>query len=504
MSGYFSHSKNILNALLLIFIATQYFLYVNTASAPDEIWFYNDALGFSGRSFGELLDIGNHLAYGWLYWFIHVGLIKLGNSLGIHALLLIKFFYFTVKILEAILLLQIAKKYLADRPGQTSHILWVFILYLSIPMTWFQGKITSVDLLLPILTLLIVYHIQKNRPLFAALFFGIGVGLKLNFVALFPFYFGLLYIHKLFSRKLAVYSFILVVGGFIISNPFVFYNPLAFKEHLPQTTLTFSLDYLDHKTTQIFFASDWLWEIVPIGSLDYYINLSVAVFIVFALFFFNRAIAVWLTLSYAVMTVLMLLSPSFFGWYWFPLIALTILSAVHLPKKLVLLIAIFSLFVNLPKNAFQVTSKMMQIQNINDFLNYDLYLRTLIKDDTDFVVDFSEFGYQFTYLNNTIPNIGMTEERKLSALDFLWNYYLRYKRDETGKIIATPLSQYNTVILVIGKRVTQKRGGDFEHNTKRWVEQTFCTIPNNEFILQESIEFGNLQYFVLKKAKRNS
>lgn len=451
--------------ILFLYFGVNAFLYLNNASVPDEIWFFNDAVGFSKLSWKEIFNVGNHLGYGQLYWFIHILVVKFSSIFNVYTILPIKIVYFLVKILEILFLYLLIKQLNGDKDDTQIKFLLILILCISLPMNWFQGKITSVDMLLPSITFILTYFIVTKRLKLAFFLFGVGVGLKLNFLAIFPFIYAFAYyksyhdFNYIENLKKLFIAISIIVFGFIISNPIIVVDYNSFIHNLPQSGMLLGIETVYQKLNTIFFSSEWLWEIVPIGSFHYFFSIWVLVAIILMLFLQNKKIFIFLMISIISMSILLIVSKSYFGWYWFPIFSIVLISVIFLNNKQIVFLIIVSLFVNTKNIAEQINIKIQHIDNINNALVYNLYLRHLITDKTDFLIDYSEFGYKDIDLDGRLQNIGIMDERKLSSLDFIWNYYLRYTRNDKNEIILSQLSQYNEIILVVGDRVRKNRGG---------------------------------------------
>lgn len=504
--GYQSHNF-IPYLLITAHSIASFFLYINYAYIPDEIWFLEHALASKEQG---ILDTENAFAYGSLYWLIHKFAIFTFEDpwLGV------RYTYLALLITGNFAFLKIIEKINPDRS------LIAVLFYLSLPLAWWQGKITGPEPLAHFLLLIGTYFglILQNKKLVIAvsgIFFGLSIGVKLSSLTMTMGLIAVYLYYKVFCKKeiitwlksLSMLGLSILIG-IVASNPFIAFSPEVFLSNLPKTNV--EIDFMV-KFSQIMFGNDWLWEVVPIGSASKFgapiFVTSLLVIVSFLLgaskFILLVSIATWVSTI-----AICLQAPTFFGWYFYsPIMLSPILLAQgkrqlnFLLKSLVSFIISFSLYSNtgityqMIKNKLDHIEVLNNVQHIqNTFSQLELFWKP------DLIVDFSEFNTILLTNNDTNEenHISTSERRKLQSLEFLWNHHASWIRNKEGKVISCPkIDEFNTIMILIGERVSRKKGL-MNSSTRDWLESTFvneCPFWKTEYYTQQN----KIHYLVIRK-----
>lgn len=496
-------------SVLAMYAIANFALYFNDALIPDEIWFIETAL--TKASDWPVLE--NYFGYGAPYWYIHDAL---ANDFEYGALTL-RFVYWLFLVSGVIAIWTVRERY------HGKFLFGALLFYLSLPFAWWQGKITGPEPLAHFFVILSFLSITyfKFRPITIALsgfFCGLATAVKLSTAPVSFAILGLLMSQRspdlrlntlIQEKRNIIVFFATLILTFLISNPTLLLDSKRFINNLPHDR---GINLID-RAFDMFLRDDWLWEAVPSGGLVQF-GLSLSIGILLFIFLFLAKPPKPMILGFAIMflstMILILLAPSYWGWYWYSAVMLLpflIASSQNYDNRasaaLVVLLVV-SLVSNFPLIREMINLKVQHIVNLNniDAIAADVD-RIIVDTKPDLVVDFGDFNlnwYNKLRMNlnekNKISWIANLERRKFEGLNFIWNHYLTWVRNKSGKVVSCPkIDDFQTVLLVIGDRVKQHIPG-WSVDLKQWVQSSFVKeCPG--WTLSQYRQFNQINYFIL-------
>lgn len=372
----------LVTALLIgLYVICQVPVYFSSAMVPDEAFFLAVAMDRvreidAAQGWGSLLFTqGNDLGYGALYWLVYVGLVKLAAQLGIagqEALTALRGLALAAMAsIPLVILLQGLRK-------RSPFTLPAIALWLSLPVAWWSGKVTGPEVF-SLAAAVIGLHLattgqeptEQRRRLWGWLLMGLSIGIKVN--ALPVLLFAAI---ATFSLKRLASLWVVPVGaglGFLLANPFVLKAPQRFVETL--NAYKYPADVSWKHLAFILSNQRWEWDVVLAGGLFQW-TFPIPLFLLFVLTLFvvkvplRTLLAVGLAQGFA---LLMFLSNGrFYGWYWFPLLAVYPLLLIdgtrHTRTRQWLCYALVALSIgcNLPSIQLARTLKFEHEQNLRE------------------------------------------------------------------------------------------------------------------------------------------
>ncbi|MEO0785830.1 MAG: hypothetical protein AAFY10_09030 [Pseudomonadota bacterium] len=269
------------------------------AQNPDETWFLNEV---SQGTLAQTFYRGAYLGYGQIFW---LGLDLLGSPLAARL---------------AMLLMYLAVPWVLAWGARPETRPYVIAAWLALPAAWWTGKLVSPEIPCLLASSFAVSLAFRGRLPAAGLAFGIAVGIKAlaaPLAILFP-------ILAWQNRNLSGFSKAVLAGilGFVLSNPLLLRDPGRVLGRIIGAGKSDAWDF--DRIAQIFGRGDLGWDLVSWGGFGYY---AMSVFLLAGLLvLFCVARVPWrhIVLLASVLiffTAAFLTNSIFFGWYWFPFLA---------------------------------------------------------------------------------------------------------------------------------------------------------------------------------------
>lgn len=380
----------------LIYFVALAFLYLQTdALVPDESWFFGIMNDIWNRFLsGQAMAIENYLGYGQIYWFI--GAI-------LHHLSLIRMVSLACMV---VLLCLVAETVKRSGASQTIRALSV-LLYLSMPIAWFTGKIIGPEILGTSLGAAACFvYMAGEKPnstkyyVISMVLLGFSCGIKLNNV-IFAFY---LACHILLnwsqSKGKEIYKQLLLGllsfgAGMFASNPIMLYDFPKWQANMG-TDSVWSSKYLP----SVLWGKGIAWDLVNVGGINTFI-LSVWVLLAIILlaltFDHTRGLILLLTVMFSVAVCC---KSGFLGWYLMPLLYIipscagTALRNGKAARNLLFMCVLGNMLLMYQYTHYQVDSKIDQLkilknaefyeQSIDQFFDETGYERSSVLCRTEF------------------------------------------------------------------------------------------------------------------------
>jgi hypothetical protein len=303
--------------------------YLARTYVPDEAWFRD----LAAEKSAELAELGlgpfirfqeNELGYGAIYWIAYALLGRWFDEPIVAARWLAWLAMATPPACAALL----AQKQQIRGGGALAVALWF-----TFPVAWWTGKLTGPETFsLAASTIgatLVLWRAAGWRAYAAGVALGLACGLKLTAAPAVAF--AVVVVALRSERRWRAFALLAagLVGGFLLANPFILFQPRNFAENVLRLTAEptnyrvarGSLEHFVH----LFWNGAWEWDAVFRGGL---LNWSLA----------PAALALWLVvvwrarasravigaLAVAVVaaTVMCFVQARYLGWYWFPTVAL--------------------------------------------------------------------------------------------------------------------------------------------------------------------------------------
>jgi hypothetical protein len=423
--------KNLIkNNLLTITLLTIFFLvrlpyFMSNAFVFDELW-------FSERMRG--LHVDNYLSYGaafWVFGWVIALLTKIVNF---------KYAMFALRLTSLISLCvagyyidQLAKSY------KSPYRFFILLVYLSLPMVWFGGKLiapefyllailtwSSYKLLQPCNDLNLLKGKQEKWPW---IMLGFAVSLKISAVlAVFTIVLlRILYIEKIsfFSCRNLINScwnpinssrllryILLMIAGFIICNPQMLWEPHAFIREFSPISVSSSQNFVTLNNTlgdiqNIIFKENVTWDLVLTQNLNQNVC-SLASFILITLLIIlntNFIIIIIYCISLLLLAEMIHLDNPFYIWHIFPSVVILpiILSLMRIDGRAIVqyfntvclaLIVVFNSLETVKMVKNDLASRKMFVSNLADKEYYKQCLIDTLQGlkPTNIIIDLAEYG----------------------------------------------------------------------------------------------------------------
>jgi len=360
--------------LSLIYFVVLAFLYLQTdALVPDESWFFgimNDA--WNRFRSGQVMAIENYLGYGQIYWLIgailhHLPLLRMLSLLCM-----------------GVLLWLVAETVKRSGASQTIRALSV-LLYLSMPIAWFTGKIIGPEILGTTLgaAACFVLYMAGEKPnctkyyVISMVLLGLSCGIKLNNV-IFAFYLAChILLNWLHSKgKEILKQLLLGIASFgvgmLVSNPIILYDFPKWKANMGMNSV-WSSEYLP----SVLWSKGIAWDLVNVGGINTFI-LSVwilmAITLLMLAFDHMHGLILLLTVAFSVAVCC---KAGFLGWYLMPLLYIipscagTVLRNGKAVRNLLFICVLGNMLLMYPYIHYQVDSKIDQLQVLKNAEFYE-------------------------------------------------------------------------------------------------------------------------------------
>lgn len=239
-------------------------LFFSWAFLPDEAWFQRDARAIAGAAaetgwFRALLEQPPHLGYGALFWWGYGWLL---DSLPFWPGLWVgrAFVWLCLISIPASLLL-------------VARLRWpVLLLWLSLPMAWWSGKLNAPEI--PMLALCawalaLALGTGRARAVAAGVCFGLAVGLKPTALVAGPA-FILFLLHARHHDRQAQLTAVAAAGvaglaGLLLANPLLLFDPRAVLDAL--LSASSSPDFSAETVHGLLWEERIEWDLVPSGGV---------------------------------------------------------------------------------------------------------------------------------------------------------------------------------------------------------------------------------------------
>lgn len=419
---------------------------------PDERTFLEQSLVLLGQIHQNgvahvLFNYPNVLGFGSIYWLIQglfVGIFRvvfnLDYSLCWIPLRILSFTFFIG--LPVFVSYKLWKK--VSSKSAKKFMLFLFLM----PFSWWTGKIIGCEVYIVGLTYLAGYFYITARFGFSFLIVGMCVGLKLSALPVMGF-FGILSILEHRSVKEHFKHGSLLMLGFVIANPFLLSSPELFI--LETDSPSFRLTHLK----RIVLGDVWAWDAVFAGGIFFW-SWGVLGWLAMTFFFFHFLKRSWFYawVSASLGSIVMFLSNArFYGWYAFPMLALTPLAAmsvvndVALSKRWKWLSVSLLIFATIP--GVKIVTQCAELKwALWTNLKHQEQIKTEILAEISklglavpsLVVDFSEVPTVFSLEEKDFPSSRYYQTYRA----FLWLSHPAEISDDTQK---------DNVLVIIGDRV---------------------------------------------------
>lgn len=484
--------------LFVIYVFFQSYLYLNNALISDEIRFYEVLVGIQNLS--NFIFSSNHYQYGPLYWQINKIL-----SMAPNPIMTIRFFYLLINTIQIYLLVK-----LCDHKIYINRFLYL-LLYLSMPIVWWQGKITGVEQLSSFFGVLSLYWIlndgNRHKYAVAGLFFGLAVGTKLTSIFVFPFLLFLLFKN---NKKQLIYFLGFVIVGFFLSNICLlsdFKNALASYQHRASgATRTIE---------KIFFNSDTGWDGVFNGGL---INYGLPIFAISIILLSGYKNKFFYSIGWVLSSILAvyatLHSLDLFGWY-FNLLILTLslvcslnIKDFKIQGKILSTLIVVSFVFNGMLILNFINQKINSINNINSYKQVASFITNQYKNiQFSKILDLTDFNISSTDYNvspianaeliNIINKKSLSKYYKNPYIDFLAPF--RYKGNDLSKE-CKEIVHAGSILFIVNDKFVQ-RNVWYENNTSflNWIESNAVSQCNDVKLIDYRYYMNN--HFIYLYAK---
>jgi hypothetical protein len=303
-------------------------IYFNQAYSFDEIWFHTIGLEASTKLANEgfysfIATQENALGYGAIYWIVygHLGYFFSDSLLAARFLALVS-------------MLSVPACAIVYGWRTKSQFSWfAVLLWFTFPLCWWTGKISGPETFSMMLStvgiLLLLMHSARPALLAGATLLGLAIGIKLTMAP-----FAIFAAFVVWRRSDAPMRMLTVLGfgmllGLILANPLLLFNSARFSKNIvsiaymsPNSDISRpSLSYLGYLYTN----SNWEWDGVFRGGFFNW-GLGGLAFLLWGIFVWRTGVDRRILLGFAAMmccsTMLFMTKSRYYGWYWFPIIAL--------------------------------------------------------------------------------------------------------------------------------------------------------------------------------------
>jgi len=298
MSKFFSENSKLKNSIPIMLIVL-FFLFrlpycLSNGFIPDELWHSGYMINFHS------LPVTNYQGHGTGFWiFGHLLTYVFGSEA--------KFLY---ALRVSSLLAFCGSSYLiymaANRTAGKKYALLTLLVFLSLPMAWWGGKLIFVEFYsIYLLTLAGYVLLFKNGKFLPWILMGFCIGLKVTSIPVVV----MLFMNKVFlidehatlslqfCKKILSYS-CLILLGFIICNPNILWNVDGFIGNLPNTNLNINLRFFN--LFNLFSTETVSWDLVHTRGLSKHvfpaINLVLLSIIIFWLSSFRGRLIYFITI----------------------------------------------------------------------------------------------------------------------------------------------------------------------------------------------------------------
>lgn len=505
-------------ALVLAHAAISMRLYLNHAFIPDEIWFAEHAARLAVDIHGlmDVLGVENAFGYGALYWIVHCAVFSAFDD----PWFVLRVVYWAMLVAGNIIFVVLVYRINRER------VAIVAAFFITLPMTWWQGKITGPEPLCHFLLLVALLAASSSgalmlRSIAAGFFCGLSIGVKLSSAPMAIFCLAMVVWWEQMGREsegwrryaqAALVFGVSVLFGFAMANPFIFGGLGRFLGNAPSAGV--SDGGVLGRASDILFGKEWLWEVVPFGSVT---EFGVPLFLFFLVVFsaMMRGASKWMVFSYlaafSALVVMSLFTPGFFGWYLYSLIMLLPLvmafgqggSRVLALASVDVMVVVISAYANFGLINEMLVNKRDHIAVLSSESDIQADAAKIYeKFSPGLVVDYSEYNMRALaddYAKaHEFVQIGLDEPRKLGALDFLWNHYNTWVHGADGKVVSCPkIDQFHDVMIVIGDRLARHKA-QWDTGLRDWVERSFVSECPGWRLGYYDVRH-KMHYFVLQK-----
>jgi hypothetical protein len=400
------------------------------------------------------------------------------------------------------------------------NISWLLLLWLSMPISFWTGKLIGPELLNFFLLCLVIYRLHFRLNLFPTIIiYGISVGIKLDVITSFPLIGYLIFTQYKLNYKSIFFISICFLVGFFAANPTSFYYILInIYNKKSVDAVQSSQKYYDS-----IFGYLWSWDAIQIKGLFNY-SISFVSFLLFSIYLliFNKINFLLLFAVFIFSWWLVSSTAYSFIWYWFSFIIcfmyIFVLALInssntkcsYLFAVLLNCILIINFILNSSFTYENLSNKWEQIKVIHELDSQQQYLLKLNKlYKPELIVDFTEFGYYMPIKlisdlkvegNEGLRIISSDDPRKSEAYGFLWKLVIQKWLPPaiTGDLVGCMgIQKYNKILILVGQRLIRHQAewnGSFLNWSKEDIGKK-CGFPNivhNDFI-------NGIQYLMIQR-----
>lgn len=326
------------------------------ALTPDEICFLEIAeKDISLKNITDYIFLSNYLGYGSFFW---LSIYYLKSVLLCRLVFVALFISVILTIYKILALLK-----------RESLFPYTVLVYLSVPLVWFTGKIIGPETISFAIAAWGVYlflygYIKRKKTflLLGSFLCGMATGIKLYNIVYGVFCAAIIiFDSQNNNRMFTIIRFAIVfIIGFIIACPVIIFNFSEFTSNLPQNV--FSIYYLNN----VLFSYYIEWDLVNSSGLEYSI-LSFPALLAYLFNDYYYKTNRWITSSIIVSIIILLAiccRDRFLGWYLLP-IAFFIPFSISCINKYIISIFIINIFMISPNLYYQIESKVEQIYMVH-------------------------------------------------------------------------------------------------------------------------------------------
>lgn len=411
---------------------------------PDEIHFLEVATQF------KLLHSGNPDYFGQIFWGV---LSYINNPLYLRILYL--FFFVTPVLFYLVRLSKISNL----------NSFCFLLLYISMPFSFWTGKLIGPELLNYFLIFLALALIIFKRNYIPFLLMGICIGIKFDAIAvLLPFF----YVYYNENRcdfntlrfiRLVPFQILLIIFGFILANPYS-YNDLLIKLFFDKGSI--SVDIFNNIKLALY-KETWTWDAIQCtGFFRYIISIPSFVLLLLYTFIFDKKIFVLLTAIFLIPLAIIVRTEHAFIWYFFNTIPFflyiffkILTSNNYKPKQIyfVILFTTISNFIFLSNTTIKnLSMKFNQISNINNVTqNKNLIVDNFKIYKPNLVINFSDVNIDKDWLASVLaidPSCILSDRRNSTS------YFLFVKLEDLNTIdkVCKYIQDYDSIAIVLSRR----------------------------------------------------
>ena len=304
---------------------------------------------------------------------------------------------------------------------------FMLIFYMTMPFSWYTGKIIGPELLgnalgvAGVTLYLFNKRLKINRLLVSGIFIGLSAGVKMYNAIFFVFILCAVLLSENTTKKIVKISVLLFVGfifGVVIANPIMLADYAVYKSNIVSTFDMISAK----KLYNVLFNNCIEWDLTNSSGLCNtfvpIISLVILVYIGIKEGRENR-INIAVIISVLVLILLYSFNTRVLGWYFLPV--LFFFPMLISNKKVYIIVIIVNVAFNLGNIEYQIANKISQISYINNEEDILKYTESIAAEEPE---------YEDIYM----IDVGLKMIPMYSAYKYFDNAY-RYKRvfynDET-------------------------------------------------------------------------